>query len=71
MSKLAKDMTLGEVVEHCKSFKGSCDGCDFMNKLGRDSCCNLKLSLPEFWDIENIEVNFKKQEDLTNDKKIS
>lgn len=79
MSKLAKDMTLGELIEHCKSFKSNCIGCDFMNRLGGDFCCLFRLSLPELWDIDSIQVatndedvekiyeNFK---DLSDEKKI-
>lgn len=80
MSKPAKEMTLGELIEHCKTFKKSCAGCDFMNKLLRgDHCCIFKSNLPERWDIDNIQVttndedvekiyeNFK---DLSDEKKI-
>lgn len=80
MNKLAKDMTLGEIIEHCKAFKNSCTGCDFMNKLRVDPpCCIFKLNVPEHWDIDNIQVTtineddkklYEKFKDLSDEKKF-
>lgn len=79
MSKLAKDMTLGEIIEHCKTFKNSCTGCDFMDKLRVDPpCCIFKLNVPEHWYIDNIQVMtdedvekiYEKFKCLSDEKKI-